>query len=146
MRFKKLFEQSIKDTKQKIRESVTKDQLISGTVAEVEDLDKVCNILVKRLRDLYSFYNPEFSKQMSDNERFSELIVKNSKKDLLKKLNVKDSMGADLEKVDVDSIIEFGISLRKNKPDCLLAIGGGSAIDSAKGIARVLGEDTSWSL
>ena len=46
----------------------------------------------------------------------------------------------------IDSIIEFGISLRKNKPDCLLAIGGGSAIDSAKGIARVLGEDTSWSL
>ena len=43
----------------------------------------------------------EDSTEMSDNERFSELIVKNSKKDLLKKLNVKDSMGADLEKVEL---------------------------------------------
>ena len=107
MKFKKLFEQSIKDTKQKIRDSVTKDQLIAATVAEVEDLDKVCNILVKRLRDLYSFYNPEFSKAMSDNEKFSELVIKKSKKELLKELKVKDSMGADLEKVDVDSIILF---------------------------------------
>ena len=32
----------------------------------------------------------------------------------------------------------------KNKPDCLLAIG--ERHRSAKGIARVLGEDTSWSL
>lgn len=107
MKFKKLFEQSIKDTKQKIRESVTKGQLIAFTVAEIEDLDKVCNILVKRLRDLYSFYNPEFSRDMSDNEKFSELIIKRSKKELLRELKVKDSMGADLEKVDVDSIIEF---------------------------------------
>ena len=83
MKFKKLFEQSIKDTKQKIRDSVTKDQLISFTIAEIEDLDKVCNILVKRLRDLYSFYNPEFSKEMTDNEKFSELIIKSSKKDCL---------------------------------------------------------------
>jgi len=46
----------------------------------------------------------------------------------------------------IDLVVELSASLQKSKPDCLLAIGGGSAIDSAKGIARVLGEDTSWSL
>jgi alcohol dehydrogenase len=46
----------------------------------------------------------------------------------------------------IDLVVKLSASLQKNKPDCLLAIGGGSSIDSAKGIARVLGEDTSWSL
>jgi len=46
----------------------------------------------------------------------------------------------------IDLVVEMSASLQKNKPDCILAIGGGSAIDSAKGIARVLGENSSWSL
>lgn len=46
----------------------------------------------------------------------------------------------------IDLVVKLSASLQKNKPDCLLAIGGGSAIDSAKGIARVLGEDINWSL
>lgn len=46
----------------------------------------------------------------------------------------------------IESIIELSSSLKKNKPDCLLAIGGGSTLDSAKGIARVLSEGSGWSL
>jgi len=46
----------------------------------------------------------------------------------------------------IDLVVELSASLRKSKPDCILAIGGGSAIDSAKGIARVLAEEPTWSL
>lgn len=46
----------------------------------------------------------------------------------------------------IELVVELSTSLRKNKPDCILAIGGGSAIDSAKGIARVLAEEPTWSL
>jgi len=56
--------------------------------------------LVKRLREWYSWYSPEFVKSVNDNEKFVELIMKRSK--------VKESMGAELKKEDVDEMLLLG--------------------------------------
>jgi alcohol dehydrogenase len=44
----------------------------------------------------------------------------------------------------IDQTIEMAFKLREAAPDCLLAVGGGSTMDSAKGVARILGESTNW--
>ena len=46
----------------------------------------------------------------------------------------------------IDSIVELGENLREKQPNCLLAIGGGSTIDTAKGVARILSQNENWSL
>ena len=105
--FEKLRKQSISNVKKKLKESVSKDNLIIQTINSMEDIDKVSNVLVTRLREWYSLYNPEFSEVTFNQEKFTELIIKKDKKTLLKEIKVSKSMGADLEKKDLDSILFF---------------------------------------
>ena len=60
----------------------------------MEDIDKVSNVLVTRLREWYSLYNPEFSEVTFNQEKFTELIIKKDKKTLLKEIKVSKSMGS----------------------------------------------------
>jgi len=95
-------------TKKRIKESVSEDLLIIQAISNVIELDRICNILVKRLREWYSWYLPEFSKSIEDNEKFVELVVKKNKKELMKEIRVKESMGADLGKEDVGEMLLLG--------------------------------------
>jgi nucleolar protein 56 len=98
---------NLNETKKKVKVSVSADNLIIQTIKNIDDLQKSGNLLCKRLRDWYSLYNPEFSKALEDNKKFTELIIKNSKKDLLRQIGVKESesMGADLPEYDVEEIL-----------------------------------------
>ncbi len=106
-KFDKLREQSIKLVKKKLKESVHQDNLIIQAINAMEDIDKVANMLTTRLREWYSLYNPEFSESIFNQEKFTELIIKKDKKTLLKEINAKDSMGADLDKKDISAILFF---------------------------------------
>jgi len=103
--FQRFHSQNLKLTKQKIKESVSEDQLIIQTISNMDEINKLGNVFVKRLREWYSWYLPEFSASIENNEKFTEIIVKKSKKELIKELKIKDSMGADLKKEDVDEMI-----------------------------------------
>ena len=72
-------------------------------INNIEDIEKVINILVKRLRDWYGFYNPEFSESIESHEKFVELILKKDKEELLKELKIKkeESMGKDFSKEEL---------------------------------------------
>ena len=105
--FEELRKQSISNVKRKIKESVSKDNLIIQTINSIDDIDKVSNVLVTRLREWYSLYNPEFSESIFNQEKFVELIIRKDKKTLLKEIRINKSMGADLEKKDVDAILFF---------------------------------------
>ncbi len=91
----KLRELNLKETKKKLKESVTDDILIIQTINHIEDLNKVINILSKDLREWYSYYNPEFSKEMTDHLSFVKAIL--GKKDK----KSKDRVGADIDKEDL---------------------------------------------
>jgi nucleolar protein 56 len=99
--FDKLRDSLIKDTKKRIKESITDDILIIQAVTHIDDLTKVTNILAKDLREWYCYYNPEFSKSIEDHQEFVKLIL--NKKDK----KIKDSMGADLSKEDLKPIIDL---------------------------------------
>ncbi len=96
-------------TKIEVRNSVKNDNLILQTINNIEDLNRATNTLVKRLREWYELYNPEFSRAVSDHEKFVELILQKDKKDLLKEINmeVEQSMGAELSKDDLAPVFEL---------------------------------------
>jgi nucleolar protein 56 len=94
------YSKNLQLTKKQIKESVNEDLLIIQAVSNIVEIDKISNILVKRLREWYSLYNPEFVKSIFDNEKFVELILKKTKKE-------SDSMGAELDKKDLDPILSL---------------------------------------
>lgn len=97
------YKKNLELTKQKIRDSVKDDILIIQAINNIDDIEKSINILVKRLRDWYSFYNPETEEDIESHEKFVELVLKEKKEDLLKHLKIKkqESMGADFSKEDL---------------------------------------------
>jgi nucleolar protein 56 len=103
--FKTVREKCIRLTKQRVKESVNQDTLITQAISSIEELDVIINKVVTRVREWYSWYNPEFSKKIGNPEKFIELIVKKDKATLLKEINVHESMGKDLEKHDLDAIL-----------------------------------------
>ncbi|MDD5087095.1 MAG: NOP5/NOP56 family protein [Candidatus Nanoarchaeia archaeon] len=117
-------------SRNKIKKSVKQDILVIQAVNNLDEIDRVANTLIKRLREWYELYLPEFSKKVRDNEKFVELVLKKKKTELLKEINMisKDSMGAELSEADVKPIMELAkriqslYSLRKNQSDYLESV------------------------
>ena len=102
------FETNLKLTKQQIKDSVNQDDFIIQTTNCLTELNKSINLLVKRLREWYSLYNPEASHHIKDHEKFTELINK-PKKDLLKELNLSGKLFGILingKKANEDTVIK----------------------------------------
>jgi len=59
--------------------SVSEDTHIIQAINAVEELDKVCNTLTKRVREWYGYYYPELEHSLSDNEVFIKRILEKSK-------------------------------------------------------------------
>ncbi|MBS3114356.1 C/D box methylation guide ribonucleoprotein complex aNOP56 subunit [Candidatus Woesearchaeota archaeon] len=107
--FNNFYAQNLQLTKYDIKNSVNNNTLIAQAINSVEELDKAINLLVKRLREWYGLYNPEFSIATESHERFVEEILEKEKAELLKGIQVKlnDSIGADLEHEDLEPIRSF---------------------------------------
>ena len=100
---KEMIENTLVITKNDIKESVKKDILIIQAVNNVQEIDKLINTLVKRLREWYSYYLPEYSSAVPDNEKFAELVAQKGRHEILAELRLKDemSMGKDMPDGDV---------------------------------------------
>jgi len=99
--FSGFYSKNLALTKKKVKGAVKDDILIIQSINCIEDTDKIINMLVKRLREWYSYYNPEFSSSVGDNEKFIELLI--GKKDK----KSEDSMGADLSRENLEPITEL---------------------------------------
>ena len=107
--FSDFYSRNLQITKSDVRNSATNDILLVQSINLVDDLEKVINLLAKRLREWYGLYNPEFSMATESHERFVEEILENEKPELLKKIQVKpeESIGADLGQDDLEPIRAF---------------------------------------
>lgn len=103
--FSQFYKQNLEFTRKSIKESVNNDSLIIQTISCIEEIDRSINMLTKRLREWYSLYNPEVSNKIKDHQKFLAIITNKSKKQLLKDLNVDESMGADLKEKEISSIL-----------------------------------------
>lgn len=102
-----LSEKNMLLVKAQIKQAVAPDNLIIQAVSCLKELEKVSHILIKRLREWFELYLPEFSKAVADQEKFAELIVAKDRKQLLKELKLAEdqSMGSPLAKADAEEIL-----------------------------------------
>ena len=109
------YEPNLIITKLKLKDAVGDDMLIIQTINLIDELNKIINTMVKRLREWYGLYNPEFSEAVHDHERFVKMIIDKDKKELLKELKLKPehTMGADLDKDDVKPIIKLAKEIKE---------------------------------
>ncbi len=118
--FNEFYEKNKILTKKDIKDSVTNDLLIIQTINSVEELDKVANMLAKRLREEYSLYNPELSHLVEDHRKFVELILKKKMLENKEKMfsaptslekKKESTMGAELSEKDLKPIMELADKL-----------------------------------
>jgi len=110
--FEKFRLEKIRLVKKQIKQNVDDSNLIMQTVNSIEELERTGNMLTTRLREWYALYNPEFEDSMENQEKFSYVIMKKSRKILLKEIKVTMSMGADLPKKDIDEIMFFAKTIQ----------------------------------
>jgi nucleolar protein 56 len=110
---KHLVEKNLSITRKSIKNSVSEDTLIVHAISSIEDLDKITNLLSKRLREWNYIYNPEISHAISDNEKFSNTISSKSREQLLNDLNIDEdmSLGSKLKKNDISAILSLSQQL-----------------------------------
>lgn len=104
--FTDFYNKNLELTKSDVKSSVNDDALLMQSVNSIDELGRVINLLVKRLREWYELYNPEFSRATENHEKFVEEILEKEKAELLKelKVNPSDSIGADLAQEDLEPI------------------------------------------
>ena len=107
-------ELNLRETKQKIKESVTEDLLLIQAVHSYNELIKAESRLLNVLKEWYGYYFPE----LVEREDFINFILEDKSK-LMKKLEIKESLGAELKRDDIERILDFARTIRdlKNSRD-----------------------------
>nr|WP_048060604.1 hypothetical protein [Methanothermus fervidus] len=97
----------LKLTREKIKKSVKKDVTLVQAVNALQDVEETLNKLIERLREWYSIHFPEMDK-IRNHEEYVRLITKFKKREkIMKKLKIKDTIGADFKGKDVNIIVDF---------------------------------------
>ncbi|MFP4424147.1 MAG: NOP5/NOP56 family protein [Candidatus Woesearchaeota archaeon] len=103
----KLHEANLVETKRDIKASVGDDLLVIQCIRSIEDLTRVSNGLVSRLREWYELYNPEFSKRVDSHEAFVKDILESERDELLSRFGITETMGADLPEDDISIMMSL---------------------------------------
>lgn len=145
--FDDFYKKNLQLTKLSIKNSVTDDVLIIQAIKSIEEIDKAISLLVKRLREWYGLYNPEFSMSVENNEKFVFEILDKEKTELLKKLDLsnEDSIGAELKQEDIEPIKSLAhqihnlCKLRKRQDDYISALMDGLCPNTKAVCGGILG-------
>jgi nucleolar protein 56 len=98
--FPEFYVKNLEFTKRSIRDNFSDDILIMQAIESIDEVNKITNLLVKRLREWYSYYSPELSRDVSDNAKFVEIVVRGEAR-------LKGGMGVDIKRDDLHAIIGF---------------------------------------
>lgn len=96
-----LRKKNIRLAKRMLKESVSFNDFVVQGINNIDEINRAANTLVKRLREWYELYNPEFSRRMADHEQFVDMVISG------KASKDKDSMGADLNEEDLKPILSL---------------------------------------
>jgi nucleolar protein 56 len=102
-----LREMNLRITKQQIRENVKPDLLIINTSNAIEELDKVANALVKRLREWYALYDPELEHSYRDHKAFVEAVLTRTSQ------RNDETMGGEIAEVDIAIILQEAATVQQ---------------------------------
>ena len=113
-KYYELFHQrNLRITKKALKASVSDDNLITQAIANMGELDKITNLLSKRFREWYGLYFPEIGEKIASHEKLIEFILKKNKKELMQQFSIKETMGSDLGKEDLEEIKLLAIQLQQ---------------------------------
>ncbi|MBI2573237.1 NOP58 family protein [Candidatus Woesearchaeota archaeon] len=105
-RYYSLFRESNKEfSAQALRDSVGTDSLLVQTVSAIEEIDKVTNLLTKRLREWHALTLPEIGELISNHEHFTQLVAQHSRQELIDQKKITKTLGAPLLDIDLAQII-----------------------------------------
>ncbi len=99
--FAHLRAENLKRTRQALKQSVSPDMPITQAISGIDELDRACNLLVKRLREWYGWYYPELGRDVLNNEQFAALVASRSREEFMNERNETETIGADLQEEDV---------------------------------------------
>ena len=102
--YAQFYQKNLELTKKALKGAVSEDLLIIQTIANIQELDKITNLLTKRLREWYSWYLPELSEKITAHEKFVQLVTEKSKEELLQELGEKESMGGEISLTHVEEM------------------------------------------
>lgn len=103
--FKNFYDKNVGLTKLGIRKSVNEDWMIIQAISSLNEIDRINNIMIKRLREWYGFYFPEFEYRFSNNEKFLEIISEKNKEEIKIEFSISgEDMGGELEDFHVDEM------------------------------------------
>jgi|SaaInlStandDraft_4_1057021.scaffolds.fasta_scaffold21434_2 nucleolar protein 56 len=91
--YSQLYTKNVAITKKAIKESVNEDNVIVQTISTMTEVDRTINLFTKRLREWYSVYYPELSQEVSNHQKFVDMVLTQKRP--------KETMGADLSNKDV---------------------------------------------
>jgi nucleolar protein 56 len=87
-------------TKKDLIKSVRTDNLINQAINNIDDLNKVINLLSKRLREWYSLYFPELDLKVEDHEIYAQYVTTKKRTTMEKEFGMR-TIGSDLSDEDV---------------------------------------------
>lgn len=108
MNFKELRELNLKETKRKVKESLTNDLLIIQSIHLIDELSKVRNRLYEGFCEWYGYYFPE----LIGKEGFIE-VFDMDRESLMRKIKVDETMGAEFSKENKEALFLIGVEIRK---------------------------------
>jgi nucleolar protein 56 len=96
MNFDELRKKTLEQTKEKIKDSYSKDLMIINAINNIEELEKSINTLASRLREWFMIKNPELENSVEDNEAFVRTVLEGEE--------ISSEMGSSLDKDDEAAI------------------------------------------
>jgi nucleolar protein 56 len=94
-------------TAEKLRVSVNQDNFIVQAISEINELDKLVNMLSRRLNEYVGLYLPELYGRINDNKTFARLISTKTKKELMEDIKITKTIGAEFEDEDLVPIVNL---------------------------------------
>ena len=98
-------------SKRKIKEAVSRDDLIIHVNNAMEELDKTLNIFIERLREIYGLHFPEMDRAISDHKEFVEIISKFGSREKIENAELKQiaekSLGMEFKPEDIKTVQTF---------------------------------------
>lgn len=79
--FSEIRKKALSKAKQKVKESVNPDLMIINAINNIEELDKIINVMASRLREWFAIQNPLLERMISDNEKLIQIVLETTEPD-----------------------------------------------------------------
>lgn len=97
-----LREKCFEHTKKELQKAVTEDTLIIQSKEMIDDLNKICNQLAKRIREWSGGWIPELT-VVDDHETYVKKLTKN-KEEILEELGCEESVGTNIPQEHIEKL------------------------------------------